>query len=72
MRKFLGILFIGVLLTGCSGSRGCGCPSWGAVETIQDQPIVVQHTALEEMKNVMQAKSKKNLSFHVHTSQSWI
>lgn len=28
--------------------------------------------ALEEMKNVIQAKSKKNLSFHVHTSQSWI
>jgi hypothetical protein len=27
---------------------------------------------LEEMKNVIQAKSKKNLSFHVHTSQSWI
>jgi hypothetical protein len=28
--------------------------------------------ALEEIKNVIQAKSKKNLSFHVHTSQSWI
>jgi hypothetical protein len=27
---------------------------------------------LEEMKNVIQTKSKKNLSFHVHTSQSWI
>ncbi|MEK9741339.1 MAG: hypothetical protein VW262_09155 [Flavobacteriaceae bacterium] len=27
---------------------------------------------LEEMKKVIQDKTEKNLSFHVHTSQSWI
>jgi hypothetical protein len=52
MRKLLGILFIGVLLTGCAGSKGCGCPSWGDSKSIKNAPqMVMLHDSPEDMKN---------------------
>ncbi|MEZ5006931.1 MAG: hypothetical protein R2753_02135 [Chitinophagales bacterium] len=42
MRKFIAILSIGIMMTACSGSRGCGCPNWGKVEMDQNKIMVQQ------------------------------
>jgi hypothetical protein len=51
MRKLLSILFIGVLLSGCAGSRGCGCPSWGSIEIEKSQQQVVMQEDLNEVES---------------------
>jgi hypothetical protein len=50
MRKQLSILFIGVLLSGCAGSRGCGCPNWGNLEIEKSHQQVVLQEEVNEVE----------------------
>lgn len=40
----MAIMMIGLFVTACSGSRGCGCPSWGSVQPADDVTLTVEHT----------------------------
>lgn len=49
MRKLLSVLFISVLMVGCSGSRGCGCPSWGLNDVDQQKEIHAKAQVTSEL-----------------------
>ena len=49
MRKLLAILFIGILFVGCSGSRGCGCPTWGNNDVDHQKVIHAQNKITSEL-----------------------
>ncbi|MCB0502067.1 MAG: hypothetical protein KDD32_05250 [Bacteroidetes bacterium] len=43
MRKFIAVLLLAFTMAACSGSRGCGCPNWGKVDTDQNKLMVQEN-----------------------------
>jgi len=43
MQKLFAIVLIALFAVSCAGSKGCGCPSWGDIPSIdQSEQICVQ------------------------------
>ncbi|MCP4124280.1 MAG: hypothetical protein GY751_21240 [Bacteroidetes bacterium] len=50
MQKLFAIILIALFAVSCTGSRGCGCPSWGAVpsDDKSDQVSVMMQDVSDE------------------------
>lgn len=46
MRKLIALFMICILMSACSGSRGCGCPSWGKIDVDQNK-LQIQQVRME-------------------------